>query len=183
MVRTLVTACFVLCLAIPALAQEDYPRIQTSMGYANLSFRDLLLGDTGHHSGFANATGFNLTRTWGLENYMGIYGLGNSHGLTSGITLISDFFGGKATYRHYSRFTPYALAGLGIGYFTDSSTGAGQSSFATRFGAGFDVPINDTMSWKIEYSRMNFHIQTPPTFDSWTHGNNISAGIVFTLSN
>jgi Outer membrane protein beta-barrel domain len=181
MVRTLVAACFVLLLAVPALAQdEDYPRVQTSMGYANLSLRDFI-GDSGHHSGFANSTGFNLTRTWGLENYMGIYSLGNNRGLTNSITLISDFFGGKATYRHYSRFVPYALAGLGIGYFTDSGTGAGQSSFATRFGAGFDVPINDTMSWKVEYSRMRFHIRTSAT-DSWTSGNNISAGIVFTLA-
>jgi len=54
MVRTVVAACFVLLLAIPALAQEDYPKIQTSMGYANLSF-----GNTDRHYGFANQTGFN----------------------------------------------------------------------------------------------------------------------------
>src|SRR5207249_8777244 len=76
MVRTLLAACFVFVLAIPALAQEDYPKIQTSMGYANLSFIDFGTGQTSRHSGFANQTGFNLTKTWGLENYMGIYGLG-----------------------------------------------------------------------------------------------------------
>ena len=41
MVKSIVVACFVLLLAIPALAQDDYPKIQTSLGYANLSFPDL----------------------------------------------------------------------------------------------------------------------------------------------
>jgi opacity protein-like surface antigen len=182
MVKTIVVACFVLLLAIPALAQQDdYPKIQTSLGYANLSFPSLapdINGNfpVGHHSGFSNSTGFNLTRTLGLENYMGIYGLG------TGSTLIADFFGGKATYRG-SKVSPYALAGIGVGYFTAStSLGYGAtSSFATRYGAGVDVPINDTMYWKVEYSRMNFHIQLTPS-GSWTGGNNIQAGIVFTLT-
>src|SRR5262249_12336698 len=115
MVRTVIAACFVLLLAIPALAQEDYPKIQTAMGYANLGFVDFGTGNSSRHSGFANQTGFNLTKTWGLENYMGIYGLG------SGVTLISDFFGGKATYRA-AKVAPYALAGIGVGYFTQSSS-------------------------------------------------------------
>ena len=176
MVKTVAAICIGLFLALPAMAQEDYPRIQTSMGYANLSFPDFTTGETTHHSGFANQTGFNLTRTWGLENYMGIYGLG------SGVTLISDLFGGKATYRA-SRFAPYALAGLGIGYFTASSQYGylSTSKFATRFGAGVDVPINDSLAWKVEVSRMAFRL--PTTLDSsWTSGTNITAGIVFTLA-
>src|SRR5215470_13839078 len=176
MVKTFVAACFLLVLAIPALAQEDYPKIQTSMGYTMLSFPDLATGQSSHHSGFANQTGFNLTKTWGLENYMGIYGLGG------GVTLISDLFGGKATYRA-AKVAPYVLAGLGIGYFTASTSYgyASSSSFATRFGAGLDIPINDSMAWKVEISRMNFHFQTGTS--AWTNGTNISTGIVFTLSN
>src|SRR5262245_25203958 len=122
MVRTLVAACFVLLFAIPALAQEDYPKIQTSMGYANLGLINFGSGETTRHSGFANQTGFNLTKVWGLENYMGIYSLGG------GVTLISDLFGGKATYRA-GKVAPYALAGLGIGYFTSSQTYASTSKF------------------------------------------------------
>src|SRR5262249_31940647 len=111
------------------------------------------------------------------ENYMGIYGLG------SGVTLISDLFGGKATYRA-ARVAPYVLAGLGIGYFTASTSYgyASSSSFATRFGAGVDIPINHSMAWKVEVSRMNFHFQTS-TSSAWTNGTNFSTGIVFTLSN
>ena len=176
MVRTLVAACFVLFLAIPALAQEDYPKIQTSMGYANLNLFNFGSGQTSRHSGFANQTGFNLTKTWGLENYMGIYSLGG------GVTLISDLFGGKATYRA-SKFAPYALAGIGIGYFT-ASTSYGYSAtskFATRVGAGVDIPISDSLSWKVEVSRMGFKFETTPG-NSWTNGTNIATGIVFTLA-
>lgn len=177
MVRTIVVACFVLLLTIPALAQDDYPKIQTSMGYANLSFPHFGTGQTSRHSGFANQTSFNLTRTLGLDNYMGIYGLGQ------GVTLISDFFGGKAMYRG-AKVVPYALAGIGVGYFTQStSQGYGaSSSFATRAGAGFDVPISDSLAWKVEVSRMGFHIQTSAN-SGWTNGTNFSTGIVFTISN
>ena len=176
MVRTVVAACFVLMLAIPALAQEDYPKIQTSLGYANLGFPDFTTGKSAHHSGFMNQTGFNLTRTLGLENYMGIYTLG------TGVTLIADFFGGKATWRA-AKVAPYALAGLGVGYFTASTSGyySSSSSFATRVGVGVDVPINDSMAWKVEISRMGFHFPTTAT-SSWTNGTNIATGIVFTLA-
>src|SRR5262249_37003245 len=165
---------------IPALAQDDYPKIQTSMGYANLGFPDLTTGASGRHSGFANQTGFNLTKTYGLENYMGIYSLG------SGTTLIADFFGGKATYRT-PKFSPYALAGIGVGYLSISTSYAygSTSSFATRIGAGVDVPLNDTMAIKVEYSRMGFHVNFVPTATnsgSWTNGSNIAAGVVFTLA-
>jgi hypothetical protein len=177
-VKSIVVSCFVLLLAIPALAQDDYPKIQTSMGYANLSFPDLAnTSNTAHHSGFANSTGLNLTRTLGVENYMGIYSLG------SGSTLIADFIGGKATYRA-AKVAPYALAGIGFSYFTASSGGfySAQSAFATRYGGGVDVPINDLLSWKVEVSRMTFHFPTTTT-SSWTSGTNIQAGIVFTLVN
>jgi len=185
MVKTIVVACFVLLLAIPALAQDDFPRIQTSMGYANLSlpFPDPTTGIIGqHHSGFANETSFNLTKTYGLNNYMGIYGMGN------GATLISDFFGGKVMYRG-EKFVPYALAGIGFGYFngvqpTFTNPYSSQSAFGTRIGAGADIPLGDILALKVEYSRMNFHIGLDPTSSSsWTGGNNITVGVVFTLVN
>jgi hypothetical protein len=176
MVKTFIVTCFVLLLAVPALAQDEFPRIQTSLGYANLSFPDLTTGSTGHHSGFANSTGLNLTKTFGFENYMGLYSLG------SGSSLISDFIGGKATYRA-AKIAPYAVAGIGFGYFTVSNqfVSGAQSAFGTRYGGGVDVPINDIMSWKVEVSRMTFHIQTDPS-SSWTSGTNIQGGIVFTLT-
>ena len=44
MVKTFIVTCFVLLLAVPALAQDEFPRIQTSLGYANLSFPDPTTG-------------------------------------------------------------------------------------------------------------------------------------------
>lgn len=185
MVKTVSVACFVLLLAIPALAQDDYPKIQTSMGYANLSFLDLgTLYTTGvvqttHHSGFANETGLNLSRNFGVDNYMGLYSMG------TGSTLIADFIGGKATYR-FAKLAPYAIGSIGFGYFTASSSlgYSAQSSFATRYGGGVDVPINDILSWKVEVSQMIFHFNPlSATGSGWTSGTNIQGGIVFTLIN
>jgi len=185
MVKIAAVLLLVFVCALPVMAQEEYPRIQTSLGYANLSlidlssvdpFTGLLTGATSHHSGFANETGFNFTKNWGVSNYMGIYGLGNS------TTLISDFIGGKAMYRG-AKVVPYGLAGIGFGYLTSSTSYYGSSSFATRYGGGVDVPISDTMYFKVEVSRMSFHFgQLTPTSGSWTSGTNIQTGIVFTLA-
>ena len=177
MVKTFIVTCFVLLLAVPALAQDEFPRIQTSLGYANLGLPDLVTGSTGHHSGFANSTGLNFTKTLGFENYMGLYSLGNS------TSLISDFVSGKATWRA-AKLAPYAVAGIGFGYL---NLGIGAvSGFGTRYGGGVDVPINDILSWKVEVSRLSFHFG--PGLDannlnsSWIGGTNIQAGIVFTLT-
>ena len=180
MVKIAAVVLFVLLSAIPVMAQEDYPKVQTSFGYANLGFVDFgnpsfgftPTPPTAHHSGFANETGFNLTRNLGINNYMGIYGLGG------GITMISDLFGGKAMYRT-ARAVPYGVAGIGFGYLTSSSYGLG-SSFGTRFGAGVDVPFKESLAWKFEISRMSFHLQTTAN-SSWTSGTNFQTGIVFTI--
>ena len=184
MVKNAVVVLFVLLCAIPAMAQEDYPKVQTSMGYANLSFWDF--GNpsfgrsptlpTSHHSGFANETGFNLTRNFGMNNYMGIYGLGSGIATGgNGIMMISDLFGGKAMYRA-SRVVPYAVAGLGFGYLTESSGSYSfGSAFATRFGGGVEIPFKESLAWKFEISRMSFH------FGGWTSGTNFQTGIVFTI--
>jgi opacity protein-like surface antigen len=104
---------------------------------------------------------------------MGIYSLGQ------GVSLISDFFGGKVMFPR-GGVTPYAMAGLGGGYFSAGSGGA--SAFGTRFGGGVTIPMTDSLSWRVEYSRINFRLRT--SLDSpWTGGNNFSAGIVFTVSN
>jgi hypothetical protein len=171
MVKNAAVVLFGLLCAIPAMAQEDYPKVQTSLGYANLGFIDFgsPTGANSRHSGFANETGFNLTRNLGINNYMGIYGLGG------GITMISDLFGGKAMYRA-TRVVPYGVAGIGFGYLTSSNSYYSYgSAFATRFGGGVDVPFKESLAWKFEISRMSFH------FGSWISGTNFQTGIVFTI--
>jgi hypothetical protein len=171
--KTASAICFVLIFTLPAFAQDDSGSIQNSFGYANLSFPNLFTGQPGHHSGFANQTDLNLSKRWGLDNYMGLYSLGQ------GVTLFSDFFGGRVMFPR-GKMIPYALAGLGGGYFSSGSGGA--SAFATRLGGGVTIPMNDSLAWKAEYSRMNFRLQTGPD-SQWTSGNNLSVGVVFTISN
>jgi len=184
MVRTIVLAGITLLLAVPAFAQfsqDDYPRIEMAMGYANLAFPSFsTFNSIEHHSGFSTHMGFNLSRKFGIENYTGIYGLGQ------GVTLISNIVGGKIMWRK-SRVVPFAVGGIGIGYFTASSGGyySSSSSFATRYGGGADIPFNDSMGLKIDVSRLGSHGDIPRslTGNSWITNWNISTGINFTLSN
>ena len=181
MVKSAAVLVLLVLFAIPVMAQDDYPRIQTSLGYANLGLVDFgkpnpdgSFTATSRHSGFANETGFNFTRSLGLSNYMGVYSLGGN------VTMIADFIGGKAMYRT-DRVVPYALAAIGFSYL--SSGYYGSSSFATRWGGGMDFPFNDTMAFKVEVSRMSFHLQTSPFAGaSWVSGVNISTGVEFTLA-
>jgi Outer membrane protein beta-barrel domain len=186
MVKISAVFLLVLLCALPVMAQEEFPRIQTSLGYANLNFLDyghinpdFTITQTAHHSGFANETDFNFTKNWGVSNYMGIYGLGG------GVTLISDIIGGKAMYRT-ARVVPYGTAGIGFGYSTAQTCysyyGCG-GSFGLRYGGGVDVPINDSLAWKFELTRMSFHLQTlPGASATWNSGANFQTGIVITLA-
>jgi hypothetical protein len=193
MVKIAAVGVFVLLCAVPVMAQEDFPRIQTSLGYANLNFLDYNsvdftgapTGAKAHHSGFANETGFNFTKNWGISNYMGVYSLGGASVFGSNVTLISDIIGGKARLPT-SRAVPYATAGIGFGYSTASACysyfGCG-GSLAARYGGGVDIPFNDVLGLKVEVSRMSFHLQTNPLVGaSWVSGVNISTGVVFTLA-
>jgi hypothetical protein len=183
MVKIAAVVLFVLLCAIPVMAQEDYPKVQTSFGYANLGFVDFgnpnlgftTTAPTSRHSGFANETSLNFTRSLGFSNYMGLYGLGG------GVTLIADFIGGKAMYRT-SHIVPYGTAGIGFGYGTSAcySYYSCGGSFATRYGGGFDVPFKESLAWKFEISRMSFHQQFNVN-SAWTSGTNFQTGIVFTI--
>ena len=170
MVRPFVVALFVCLFAIPVFAQDDYPRMEVAMGYANVGFDTTGTGQGDRHSGFAMHTGLNFTRAFGIENYSGFYSLGND------ITLISNIVGGKAAWRGGGKVVPYGVAGLGISYATSSYASSG-TAFSTRLGGGIDYMLNDAFSLKFDVSRMGFH------FGSWISGTNFSTGIVFTLSN
>src|SRR5881296_2017089 len=117
MVRVLVAVLFAVLAALPAIAQDDFPRIEMSLGYANLGLPccdfTTNIGDNTRHSGFSSTQGFNLTRMFGIENDFGYYSLGNR------VNLLSNLFGGKVAARRFERAVPYFTAGIGVGYLTD----------------------------------------------------------------
>lgn len=171
MVRIIVACSLLMSFALPALAQDDFPRVEMAMGYANVGFPSLTdASKTERHSGFAMHSGFNFTKNFGFENYTGFYSLGNN------ITMISNVFGGKAAWRGGGKIVPYGIAGIGGTYLTSGYSYSG-TSFTTRLGVGFDVPINDALSWKFDVSRMSFHV------GNWSSSVNFTTGIVFTLMN
>jgi opacity protein-like surface antigen len=185
MVKIAFTLVVLLFLALPVMAQDEYPRIEMAMGYANLAFPCCggTLGDTGHHSGFFTTQGFNLNKSMGIENYFGYYSLGGKDNpqIGSSVSILTNMIGGKLAKRT-DRFTPYVSGGIGFGYLTNNYS-FGQSSFGTRIGPGVDIRLNDSMAWKVDVTRFSFHQQFTAAGGSWSSGWNIATGIVFTLSN
>jgi len=183
MVRVIVAALFAVLIALPAMAQDDYPRIEMSLGYANLGFPCCsTIGDSSRHSGFASTQGFNLTRIFGIENYFGYYSLGGKNNPLVGtnVSLLANIVGGKIAART-ERAVPYFTAGIGVGYLF-GDYGSYGSSFGTRWGPGVDIKLNDSMAWKVDFTRMSFHQQFTAA-STWSSGWNLSTGIVFVLSN
>ena len=183
MVRVILTASFVLLFALPAMAQDDdFPRVEMSMGYTNLGFPCCggTIGESSRHSGFASTQGFNFTRILGFENYFAYYGLGGKNTIGANVSLIANMFGAKLSART-DRAVPHFVAGIGVGYLTDEVS-FGQSSLGTRWGPGVDIKLNDSMAWKVDFTRMSFHQQFSPTGGSWSSGWNFTTGISFALS-
>jgi opacity protein-like surface antigen len=183
MVRALVVVLALLFLALPAAAQDDFPRIEMSMGYANVGLPCCsgTIGESSRHSGFSTTQGFNLTRVLGVENYFGYYGLGGKNTLGTNVSLITNLFGAKLAART-ERAVPYFVAGIGLGYLTDEVS-FGQSSLAARIGPGVDIKMNESMAFKVDFTRLSLHQRFSETGGGWSTGWNLSTGIVFTLSN
>ena len=172
MVKYVCVLLFVLALAAPAFAQDDYPQMEIALGYGNIQIKDVA---SGHHSGFATHQAFNLSSKFAIENYVGYYGFGTIQGLGKA-RLITDSFGGRINYRTAGPVI-YGSAGLGAGWLQFPDLGASSNSaFAFRFGGGVDVPVNDYFGVKFDVSRHSFH------FNGWNSGVNFSTGIVIKIS-
>ena len=183
MVRVIGGVMLVLMLALPARAQDDdFPRVEMSLGYANLGFPccNSLTFESNRHSGFATTQGFNFTRILGVENYFGYYGLGGRNIIGSNVSMIVNMFGAKLSART-ERAVPYFVGGVGVGYLTDEFS-FGQSSFGTRWGPGVDVKLNENMAWKVDFTRMSFRQRFTLSGGGWTSGWNLATGISFALS-
>jgi hypothetical protein len=160
-------ALIVLSLIVPAFAQDDeYPRIQTTVGYANIAFDEG--SSKSHHSGFAMFNALNLTRKIGIENFTGIWGLGD------GVTLFSNIVGGKYMLRT-DHVIPYGVAGIGAGYASSGQSYSG-TLLSARLGGGVDIPLGDAFGLKFDVSRVSFRS------GGWFSNVNFVTGVTFNIN-
>jgi hypothetical protein len=166
----------VLAAATPAFAQSGgYPYIELSMGYGNLGFPNPD-GSTGRHSGFSSQQNINLTRWFGIDNYVGYYSMGND------TNAFSNVIGGKLSARRASGITPYGVAGIGWSRITVEEFGLAGSMLTTRAGGGVDIPLNPALGLRLDVSRMWFHTgDITGTGSNWSSGTNFAGGLVFVL--
>jgi hypothetical protein len=183
-------AAFLLFLiAVPALAQDDFPRLEIGFGYANITLPGALqpdgtTGGTTHNSGFSMQTDLNFTKILGIENYTGYYSLGN------GAQLFANVMCAKAAYRNWDKIVPYAVAGIGAANSLENINGlyySAGSGFATKLGVGVDYRFSDIMAFRVDAGRLQVHspvidpfsgIQTGST---WLGKFNFTTGIVLTI--
>ncbi len=167
-------AVMVAILSASALGQDaETPRFEVGVGYANLTTYA-----SGHHPGVAVDVSWNPRRWFGVQNYLGVYGLGN------GVTLIAEIPGARIAARNIAgRVTPFAEAGFGFGLLTEhaGSIAPGPRMYsyhwspAARYGVGTDVQINQSLAVRVDASRMTTHVKT------WQTKWNISTGLVFRI--
>ncbi len=177
MVKTFSAVLFLLFLSRPAVAQDDFPRLEIGLGYANLGLPGTTSNSTQHHSGFGMHTDFNFTRNLGIDNYLGYYGLGNN------ASLFSNIFGGRLMVRT-DKITPYVVAGLGGSQVSINQGGSyysGGNALSTRLGGGIDYKISDGLAWRVDASKLQFHSRDAANKKIWVGNMNISTGIVITL--
>ena len=171
MVKYFSVLLLVIVCAAPAFAQ-DYPQIELGFGYGNLKLKDI---DDNRHSGFATHQVFNLSSAFAIENYFGYYGMGRDPSFGK-IEFLTNLFGARVAYRSAGPVI-YGSAGLGGGWLRFPDLGAGtNSAFGVKIGGGVDIPINESFAWKVDASRMSFHL-----FDEWRSGFNLSTGIVINI--
>jgi opacity protein-like surface antigen len=177
MVKYFSTLLIVMAFAAPAFAQ-DVPQIEIGLGYGNIGIKDI----PNRHSGFASHQTINLNSWLGVDNYLGYYGLGTSQSYGKA-QLIAEIFGGKVTYRN-DRMAPYLVAGIGGGFLRFPQIGSGsQNSLAFRLGGGVDIPFKENFAWKVDVSRMSFHLGSLITgVNGYNSGVNLSTGIVIKIS-
>ena len=171
MVKTLLAASLLLLFTVPAMAQDDFPRVEMGFGYANLGIPVSSTTDIQHNSGFAMHTDFSFTRALGIDNYTGYYSLGN------GANLFTNIFAGKLTYRS-EKVAPYIVAGIGGAQVSIQQGGyyySGGSSLAYRLGGGADYRFSDVMAFRVDVSKLQVHSA------GWIGKMNIATSVVFTI--
>jgi len=183
LVKTLLAASLLLLFTVPAMAQDDYPRVEMGFGYGNLGLPATTSTDIQHHSGFAMHTNFSFTRALGIDNYTGYYSLG------SGANLFTNIFAGKLTYRS-NKLAPYVVVGIGGAQVSIQQNGyyySGGSALAARLGGGVDYRFSDVMAFRVDVSKLQIHsgcatVSSAGACSSgWLGKMNIATSIVFTI--
>jgi hypothetical protein len=170
-------AVIVAVFAVTPIAQAQsggFPFIEISMGYGNLSFPNAD-GSTSRHSGFASQQDVNFTSWFGIDSYIGYYGMGNH------TTNFSNVIGAKLGPGNVGRLRPYGVAGMGWSRINLESFGLSGTMLSSRAGGGVDIRMNQNTGFRVDVSRMWFHTGDTGTGSTWKSGMNFSGGILFAL--
>ena len=113
----------------------------------------------------------------GLEDYTGVYYLHRTIVVTNvpGAKIAPRLAGG--------RIVPFAVAGFGLAYYSETNSGffgSGSTtsrglSAAARYGLGTDVQVNRSWGVRAEATKLALHST------QWTNHWNLAGGVVFSI--
>jgi hypothetical protein len=164
--RLVMVGIFFLGVFSPMCRGQEEPTLEAFIGYSNVSVRpaDAGLGNFSLHGGQAQGA-LRLSRCMSAVADFGVYATGHQASNTIGIdihgTMTSYLFGPRVSYRHWSKFTPFAQALFGVGHAGPGifATTSSQNAFAFSAGGGIAFPVKEHLAVRpieIDYLRTSF---------------------------
>lgn len=145
-----VTLAFIaLALAVPAMAQDDIPKVEAFAGYSFVHSNDNIFGNAFTYSfnGGSGQVAYNLTPMFSVVGDFGGYTTDSySIGSLLDTNVISYLFGPRVSFRSFSnRIVPFAQVLLGGARIANSITNSAVSDneFAMTVGGGVDYKMTE----------------------------------------
>lgn len=148
--------------AVSAYAQESAPKVDVFAGYSYVQANPGVTGvDSFHLHGGSASAAYNITNWLGGVADFGGYSNGNILNTHTSGTFSTYLFGPRASYRHYSKITPFGQVLFGVAHAGAAafSTANAQNAFAMTAGGGVDYKLFDRFSIRplqAEYLRTRF---------------------------
>jgi opacity protein-like surface antigen len=180
--------------AVPAAAQNDYPRVEVFGGYSFMR-TDLILEKENAHGWNASVAG-NLHRNFGLEaDFSGHYGSTRFPGLAGGFDANFSnylFLAGPKVAARFERVTPWAHTLFGVAHtrvrgqlvspFGPLGVRASDNNFVWAVGGGLDANVHKNVALRVvqaDYIFVHGVTSAGFGFEDNSHNLRLSFGVVF----
>lgn len=169
--KKLMFVTLLLAFATPALAGQDFPVTDLSIGYSMI---DVVKGASQIANGASGSIAFNFNPWLGVAGDLGVYSASPS------LTAITYTAGPRFSYRRWTRLTPFAHVLFGGAHASSSASNYTGVTDAYAFGAGggadfvLDRKRRFVLRPQLEYFGFG-------TFGSMTDTVRLSVGIVFRI--
>jgi opacity protein-like surface antigen len=173
--KTLCAFCLTLITCLPALAQDEAPRVEIFGGYSH---------NIGDAQGWNASVAINANRWFGVvADFSGLTSKTREQDFEEKIRANTYLFGPQFSYRGNKRVTPFARVLFGASNLNAKATELGQSAefsdtnFSYGLGGGLDIRVSKRIAIRAVQAD---YIHTR-SFGEGQHNGRLSFGVVFRL--